>query len=283
MALQIFIIIFGTCISAIVGYILSSRENIRIVIRDACIGGAAGTVLLTVVLLQFELVELRTLRSLILKPNLLEQLNEIVKNTASNDPMLKSTLVHKDLIEEELTNIVKGHITLKDEDEVIDEWSRLFTVSGTNINATNYITPNFWIGGSNFSAKQFEIQKAATQRGVRIRRIFIYNENDGQELAQINNLANQQRSLKIEVKFASYEEVNNSQPFIKYSPVLGGAIDFVIYDLNVVLLTFPKPNTREIESGILTKERPVVDGARDLFEKLWNISGDSLPNINKKT
>lgn len=280
MLVQVIILLTGLSISSLVGYLLSSRQSIKKTVRDSFLGAIIGTIFLTLVLLQYELVALRNMRDEIIKPNTLDQLTNLLEVTPSDAPMINSILSRKEKLEAELSRVIQGRIELRDEDEVIEEWTRLFFESATNVNATNYVSPDFWIEGSEFSAKQFDIQETARQRGVTIKRIFIYVGNSDEELKQINNLVQQQESIGIEVRFISHTKVKSSQAFIKYSPTLNGAIDFVIYDLNVVLLTFPNPDTRQIEWGILTKERLVVDGARDLFEKIWSIADENLYSLS---
>ena len=276
MILQTVIMLIGLCLSVLAGYFLSSRQTTRITIRDASISAALGTVLLTIVLLQYELVALRDLREQIVQPNALGQLKNIVENSPIDLPMLKAMIARKEKIENEAASVVRGRIELRDEDEVIAEWSRSFSESATSILATNYISPSFWLKGSEFSKKQFEIQTLARHRGVTIKRIFIYMDSNPKELKEIDRLAQQQRSIGIEVRYLSYSKLRSSPLFIKLSPVLNGAIDFVAFDLNVVLLTFPNLDTREIQWGILSKERELVDGARDLFEKLWSVSDEKI-------
>jgi hypothetical protein len=273
---QIIIVIGGLIISAIVGYLVSSRESTAITIRDACLSAAFGTVLLMTIQLQYELVMLRNLRGEIVRPNALHRLETVLENSSSDTPMLKAMMAHKDRMEKELSDIVRGRIELGDQEAVIEEWTRAFSEAATSVYATNFVSPAFWLGGSEFSARQFQIQNSARDRGVTIQRIFIYVGNSDEELRQIKKLTEQQRSIGIEVRFLSYAKLISSPPFIKYSPVLTGAIDFVIYDLNVVLLTFPNPGSRQIEWGVISKERPIVDGATDLFKKLWSISDQTL-------
>jgi hypothetical protein len=276
MLVHIIIVIISICISAVIGYLLSSKQSTTIKVRDALLGAVLGVILLTIVLLQYELIALRGLRDQIVKPNPLDQLKNLLEHSPSDAPMIESMMSQKDKIEKELSDIVRGRIELRDAEEVVQEWARLFSQSATIVNATNFVSPMFWLSGSEFSTKQFEIQNLARRRGVIIKRIFIYVGDTDEEREQIRRLAEQQRSIGIEVRFMSYSKVISSQSFIKYSPVLNGAIDFVVYDLNVVLLTFPNPDTREIEWGVLSKERPIVDGARDLFEKLWSIADETV-------
>ena len=174
--------------------------------------------------------------------------------------------------ESELAEIARGRIPLGDEGEVIDAWMQAFSASTSSISAINLVTPDYWLAGSEFSAKQSEIQSGARQRGVTIRRIFVLATSSKEEAALVLRVGEQQRRIGIDVRFTNMARVLNSPAYGKSAPALGNAVDLVLFDLNIALLTYTDPRTHQIQRGILSSERSTVDAAALFFEHLWTIA-----------
>lgn len=276
MLTQFLILIFTAIISILLGYVFTPKGDSRIAMRNSLLGGLIGTTVITLIFVQFELIQISKINEKLVNHNPLSRLDEMLKESPQDVPMKQSIEEKKKKIEEEILNIINGSIYLKDEEEVIAEWERCFNQSSQKVYATNYIPPHFWLKDSKFSKLQKEVQEKAGLRGVEIYRIFIYNDQNKEEVEQTRLLAQQQKSIKINVRFLSYNDLIKSTNFVKYSSDLKGAIDFVLFDVNIVLLTYPNPSNRDVESGILTKERQAVDAAKNLFENLYSIANNKI-------
>ena len=269
------ITIGGLVVSCLIGYALSDKQSLKISIRDSIIGGILGTIVLTLTLFQFELSFLKELRENLESNNSLSLLDRDLDSLSKDEPLYLSIVFHRDQVIEEIENIRNGRIKLDNEQEVINEWKRLFDSSSNSIYATNFVSPKFWTQGSVFSAEQSKIQQEAIDRGVNIRRLFIYSGESDSEILHLKEIVDQQKEIGIEVKFIKFENLKALAAYSSYSPSLGGAIDFVIYDLNSVLLTYLN-SFQLINSGILTKERVPVDNSLSLFSSLWLIASEEI-------
>lgn len=269
MIAQLMIWVIGILVSGTIGFLLSKGQSSRDVVKNTLLSALIGTGFLTIMQLQYELSSFRGLRYKVAKPNVLEEVSGVIENSSRSTPMLSSIRFRRDSLEDELQGLLEGNISLKDEEEVIREWARMFGEAGTAVAATNYVSPDFWVQGSEFSSKQLSVQRKATENGVKVRRIFIYEESP--ETDKLGGLALEQKDIGIDVRSVRREDIEAMQSYNKYVPALGGTIDFVIFDLNTVLLTYVDER-REISLGELSKERVKVDNARDFFEKVWRIS-----------
>lgn len=170
MVSQIIILITTLAISCLIGYLLSSHANLRTTMKDSIIGGALGAVLITIILLQYELVEVRNLKDKILNPNNLTKVEELLNRSSDEEDIMHGSIVKKkNKIVKELSNMLDGSFYLNDEDEVINEWKCLLKNVTTSIKAINYVTPKFWLKDSTFSTFQYSVQKDAKERGINIR------------------------------------------------------------------------------------------------------------------
>jgi hypothetical protein len=268
MLFQFGVWVLSLIVAGSIGFALSTDMPIKQRIRNTLISASIGTIFITVFQLQFELKELRQIKNEMIKPNSLAKLNALIEKSSNGTPMLSSIIYKRDKIETEIVDAVNGKLSLVGEDEVIYEWTRMFKEAGSLVYATNYVSPDFWISGSEFSSKQFEIQKNTINAGVTIRRIFIYN--DSTEIPKIKQLALKQKNIGIDVRLLKRDKLESMQTFIEYRSE-GGSIDFVIFDLNIVLLTHVDEQ-RNISIGYLTKTRNMVDNAQAIFNKIWPIS-----------
>ncbi len=245
-----------------------------VVVKNGLVGGVLVYIATTVLLLSLSLDSLQSMQSKIMQPNALAQLNDLVYKSSSDEPMLSSIKDKQRELEEEIGSLVQGRIPLRDDDEVVEAWRRSVEDAQTCVKAINYVNPSFWLAGSEFSRKQLSVQSAARERGVMIRRIFIFDGHSPDELAALSRLAKEQRGIGIDVRFIPCSRVLSSTVYNKYKLELNGALDLVIYDVNVALLTSVGVD-RRIGGGTLTKERPIVDAANELFEKLWAVADKS--------
>lgn len=275
MATQTLILIAGFLASAIAGYLLSSKENFRVSVRDSFLSSVLGTSLLTMFFVQLELSAFRGVAERVVAPNALEHLSRIITESTT-EPLLRQLVEQKARIETELQELARGRVALRDEGDVIDAWSQSFTSAVASVNAINLVAPDFWLHGTEFSAKQHDIQKAARARGVAIRRMFILASSSDEEIAAVNALAEDQRALGIEVRFLRLPQVLASPAYGKYSSQLSNAIDLVLFDLNVVLATFTNPDSHKIQRGVLSSERTIVDAATAFFERLWSMASTEI-------
>lgn len=264
--------IISLLISALLGFMLSKRESIRITIRDSLLGGLIGSSCMTLIILSFEIKDIVDLKDKIVSPNYLTRLEKKMEEGSVNDLLLESVKVKKQKVEESLVRMINGKVDLMDEGEVVDEWKRLFNGSATNAFALNYVTPNFWIEDSKFSSFQLKVQKDAISEGVNIKRIFIYDIEDENEIEVMKQLAKKLEDVGVRVRYYDYSKLIKKNIYLKNKPIIRGSIDFVLYDLNAVLLTFHDPETRRIVNGMISSEREQIDAAKNLFDELWTLS-----------
>ena len=266
----------GVLVSAFLGYLFSSRSSNKVIIRDVTIAAVVGPGLLTLVMLQFELNNLRDVTDKLLEPNKLEQLNNFLGSMPDDTHTKDLISERKKKLEIELAALLNGRIDLVSEYDVVKAWSRLFGEADNSVLATNFVTPQYWLEESAFSKKQHGIQDDAIKRGVKIRRIFIRESDSIVEVTAIKSLLDQQKEIGIQARVLTHSKLSMSAAWGKYASSLSGALDFVLFDYNVVLLTQTNFQSRQIQSGTLTSEREITDAARNLFEALWEISDEKL-------
>jgi hypothetical protein len=185
------------------------------------------------------------------------------------------SLIDKELedIDARLKQMTEGELRLKRE-EVIPRWEKLFDLSVRKIDATNLVSSKDW---NEFSPNAgLEVHRDALQRGVRIRRIFIYDEEDPGHEEGLKKLSKQQMGLCgqlkreescIDLKMISKQWVESSSFLSELLRDLG-TIDVVVFDADTVLLTTVN-SEKKIASSILTRNLRQLRSANDFYNKLW--------------
>lgn len=169
-------------------------------------------------------------------------------------------------IKYKLKQIELSELKLRRE-EVIPKWENLIENSSKEILATNIVSLDEWKKFSPTEGK--EKHSKALKKGVKIKRIFIYNGNNDLNYQNLIEQAKAQESWGVEVRLLNGEWINES-PFVSNLLRDIETLDVVIYDNESVLLT-NAPNGK-IVSATLTNNSEKLKKANLFFEKLWNES-----------
>jgi hypothetical protein len=212
-----------------------------------------------------------------LNTNVLTALVHAAGRMSATRPKLITDLGHYEL--ERVTVLLRS---LGDGNEVFydgedREWLLgLARSARTSIDATSLATvdagPTSFESGlwmNDLGGRYLDLQRAATARGVRIRRIFVFDSSPGLDPGDFEQICQLQHSSGVEVRRLDSETV---PPHLKNL-----IFDFVLFD--GVLSYETTPATRMDVHGkpaivttrlVLNPER--VHGRRDRFEALWNVS-----------
>ena len=264
-------------ISILIGYLLTPKDSSwRKSLLNGIIGALIGTLTPTLVYTQYSLEELLNLRSRIVNQNRLRLLDAKIHSMDKSMALYESYKIYFKKIESELGQALNGTLKLDDEEEVIDEWKRIFLESKSRyILATNIITPSYWLNESSFSRDQLKIQKNAIENDYTIHRILIY-ENSNTNFRLLDSLAKQQRIIGVDIRFLALSEIRSNYNYMKQNAKIKGTEDFVIADYNSVLLTISNPKNKMINHGYITNERKRVDAAIEIFRELWKSANKTI-------
>jgi hypothetical protein len=268
--MQFYIILFASIVVAIIlGTVIQHSPTTRGKLFVATISAIVGAIIPTLVYVEIYMGKFISS----LQKNKYTVLEEKVSSYSSEDNASLSYKTYLSRLNNELDEAIIGNIKLNDEEEVIEEWKKLFDIEkekSKQILATNIINPNFWLKESSFSKEQEKIQKEAINNDFIIKRILIYDANDKGDLRkELVNLANQQKSIGVEIKFLTIDDLNNNNVFIKNKSTIKGAEDFVVSDFNRVLMTISDPKSKTIKYGFISDDRSTVDIAVKIFNDLW--------------
>lgn len=169
-------------------------------------------------------------------------------------------------LQDKFNQISNYEIRLKRED-VIPSWEFLIENSVNQIYATNVVSINEWEKFSPSAGRK--AHEKAFNKGVKVRRIFIYNGSDSIGKKKLYNIAKEQAgwSKNISVGLLNGRWFEES-PFVSGYLRDLGTQDIVIYDNECVLLTNTDNNGRII-SAVLTTNKHTLDVATRLYNKLW--------------
>lgn len=278
MILHYIVWLISLALGVLVGFIFSTRDSKKMMVRDAVISGTISTTIAMIFSTVFVIKEVTSLSERLVRDNAFSDLTEKIKNKPSNELTHSTLNNYYNKIEDEINQAILGTIKLDDEDEVVTEWKRFFKdANSRSIKATNIIPADFWLEESTFSIDQLDLQKGAIDRDYSIQRIFLYKESDSAEREKLLKLAKDHSSIGIKVKFLSFERIEKSAVvFNKKKSTIFGTKDIVITDENVVLLTITYPTNGKISHGYLSEDRNVVDAALAIYDELWKIADEEL-------
>ena len=171
-------------------------------------------------------------------------------------------------IEKSLSNIAneKKEILLR-KDQILDTWEHLVKNAKSKILATNLVDFSDWNNVSRDKAG-IAIQQSAIERGVKITRINIYDETNKSHEDGLNILREHQDKIGVTVHSISLQYIDAGGRYDSIKQELGGTLDVVIVDDEVVLLTTVDSKTYKMERSKLTYNPRTVETASKLFNKL---------------
>ena len=267
---------FALLAGAVVAFLLSKPgDDLRSRWRSSLIGSVLGGSLVTLLWIQVEAIHLRDLRDVLTKPNPLSQLDAKLDAMGHRDGFANRLRSRKDELLADMGDLADGTLGLRSQDEVVDEWQGDVASSVSTIDATNFVAPSFWKTANRFASEQERLQRLAVERGVRIRRVFIYFDTDPNDIQRIRELGSTQSQSGIHVRYISHRRLVGLSTYSRYKTTLRGAFDIVLFDLNRALLTYTDAQSRLIESGFASNSRVIVDSAREFLEAIWSMSDEA--------
>lgn len=187
-------------------------------------------------------------------------------------------LMHDELqdIDDRASQILRGELRLKRE-EIIPRWEKLIYACKSTVDATNIVSAKDWKEFSPSSG--IEVHRDALKKGVKIRRIMIYDTSDPDHEQGLRCLAKPQLDLGIELRAVSIQWIEQSS-FLSESMRDLGTIDIVLFDSSAVLMTAVDREKR-MTSARLTTDQHLLSKARRFYEKLWN-GAVPMPGVDVK-
>jgi hypothetical protein len=128
---------------------------------------------------------------------------------------------------------------------------------------------------SDLGIRYLELQRDAIARGVRIRRIFVFQNAEMADDQTLQRVTEMQREIKVEVRMLDHELI----PHWLQSMIF----DFIVFDGAICYETTPATTfpVSQTKPGILrTRLAPMPTRVRDLenqFEQLWNAADPQRP------
>ena len=204
------------------------------------------------------------------------------QNAISNieDSPFRSLLeLELDFYKKRLLDISKLELPLDQPDIFLSYWAKLIRVSKRTIDATNLIPPEEMEKYQ--KSKGIDVQKEAICRGVKIRRVMIYDRHTPSHLTSLIKLANEQTRVGVVVK----KIARDHSALRRLTAVVPNQTeDFVIFDEKTMFLAILDPSFN-IQSGriIILGQEKKSDIKRyydQLFETAENI--DSSKSVSLK-
>jgi hypothetical protein len=152
-----------------------------------------------------------------------------------------------------------------------------------SINATSLATVDAGLSSfesglwmNDLGGRYLDLQRAATARGVRIRRIFVFDESPGLDHGDFEQICQLQHLSGVEVRKLDSKTV---PPHLKNL-----IFDFVLFDDVLSYETTPATRMDAHGKPAIVTTRLVLDGQRirgrsDRFEALWNVAEPVPPRV----
>jgi hypothetical protein len=273
--LEIVLLVVGLVLSVVLGHVFSSGTTWQAKTYDSILTGLMGTVAILLIQVRLSSNDVTTALLKVENPADARKLDDAIESEKMES--FRSALVDlRDRTDDVYQEASRGDINLTDAKQVVNEWGRMFRGAQTSVLATNYISEKFWTEDPEFSRTQDNVHRNAISNGVTVSRIFIFDSTDAAQLQLLRKISEQQKRLKIEVRYLLRPVLEKSDEYLESKAHLGGTIDFVVFDRQAVLLTIHRPDTREIRHGQLSRARDRVDAAMRLHSTSWNLASDTI-------
>lgn len=150
----------------------------------------------------------------------------------------------------------------------VDIWSRGFGIagSGDEILATNTLSQKDW----NKFSLDIKIQAAAAIRGVKVKRVMIYDPVNLKNQDDLRKLAKPQLQAGVEVKEISIQSLLGPE-YDRLVRLLGG-LDFVLFGSFGLLIAETHPISGYLTGARLVVEREKMAAARELHGRIWAVA-----------
>ena len=136
------------------------------------------------------------------------------------------------------------------------------SIMATSWTATSGLETGFWL--TDLASRYLDLQRAAIRRGVKIRRVFIFETPDLMSSDPVKRIIAVQRNIGVEIGLVGVGPV----------PHDASIADFVLFDSAISHETAPV--TRREESGALTTrlvlDPDVVQNRLLRFQELWDVA-----------
>jgi len=162
-----------------------------------------------------------------------------------------------DFIDDKLIDLCNGELYI-DRKDIFDFWEGGFKLSKRKIEATNYVSVEDW----NFFSEGGDgraIQEETLNRGVEITRLFIYVEDDINQISDQIKLADAHEKIrgksnnkKIEIGWVNVDNILKRDFSQRYVEKLHDNFDIVLFDRKLLLITKVNDKDRKMEYSILT-------------------------------
>lgn len=142
-----------------------------------------------------------------------------------------------------------------------------------DIMATNLVSEDDWKSVTR-DGKGAIIQKEAIQKGVKIRRLFIYDEQNQKHLQGLLELAESHKAVGIEVKIISLADIRSDPMYESYKRDLNELIDMIITDNSLIMQTDVNSTNYKMNWAILNCDKNYVSKAADFWNHYWDRGGN---------
>lgn len=147
-------------------------------------------------------------------------------------------------------------------------WETLIEKSSKEVLATNLVSKEDWKHVSR-DGTGFELQKEAINRRVKIKRVFIYEEENSEYINGLYSLAKIQGDVGIEIRFVQKKDLVTNSTVQEYLKDLQGILDVVITDGQSILLTEIESYTYVMRWSYLSYDKKNVEKGIHFWEQAW--------------
>lgn len=167
----------------------------------------------------------------------------------------------------ELDHIVQRKLFLG-RHKILQTFEYMVKNAKADIMATNIVSEDDWKAVTK-DGKGASIQKEAINRGVRIRRLFIYDDKNQGHLKGLLDLAKSHKAVRIEVKIISLSSIRNDPMFESYKRDLNELIDIIITDNSLIMQTDVNSSNYKMNWAMLNCDKNYVLKASEFWNHFW--------------
>jgi hypothetical protein len=166
-------------------------------------------------------------------------------------------------------------------EEIWNVWESLVKSAEKEILVTNLVSKEDWKHVSQDGTGMGLQQDAIENRGVIIRRVFIYDDENQEHISGLYNLAKMQSSVGIQVKFILRKEIERNSSVQDDLRALQRILDVVITDEQSILLTEVESGTYIMRWSYLIYERNTIERGVHFWQRAWD-TANSMQDFENK-
>jgi hypothetical protein len=159
-------------------------------------------------------------------------------------------------------------------------WESLISTATKEVLATNLVSQKDWKHVSQ-DGTGLERQKEAINKGISIKRVFIYDEEREDHITGLYNLAKIQINAGVQVKFILRKDIETNSSVQDDLRDLQRILDVVITDKQSILLTEIEPVTYTMRWSYLIYEKEKIESGVHFWGRAWN-NALSLTDFEQK-